>query len=318
MADIDKEQKKTSKRFTYEELVSAIRQTGLKDGDTVVTFCSLFNLGRPILEGREYERFYLDAIFEVIGDNGLLVMPALSYTFCKHELYDPKSTLSDVNVLSNYCIQHGAGVRSLDPNFSYVFVTKADLYKSEPTQITKDIRKFKFSNVSFDYSEEHALPRLLIERNCRYLNLSDLPYLTLVHNVEQLIKSPTRYYKTFKGSIQTPEKLLEDVTIFYFCRYYFHNTEIEFEKLDRYFQYIEAHQEHDVQFKRVPLGKATILGASLKGFLDCVTECLIKDPYLVCFGPPLTEEQLASVHDPDAVTEADIVREYYPVVDLSK
>lgn len=318
MTDISKEHKSASKRFTYEELVSAIRQTGLSEGDTVIAYCALFKLGRPILDGREFERFYLDAIFEILGDDGLLVLPALSYTFCKHEVYDPKTTMSDVNVLSNYCIRHGMGVRSLDPNFSNVFVTKADLYGTEPTQITKDIRKLQFSNVSFDYNEEHALPRFLIERKCRYLNLSELPYLTLVHNVEQLIKSPTRYYKLFKGSIQTPDKLLENVNIYYFCRYYFHNTEIDFQKLDRYFHYIEEHQEHDAQFKRVPLGKATILGARLEGFLKCVTECLTADPYLVLFGPELTPEQLASVNDPDAVAETDIVREYYPVVDLAK
>lgn len=318
MTDISKEHKSASKRFTYEELVSAIRQTGLSEGDTVVAFCSLFKLGRPVLDDREFERFYLDAIFDILGDNGLLVMPALSYSFCKHEVYDPKTTMSDVNVLSNYCIRHGMGVRSLDPNFSYIFVTKADLNGTEPTQITKDIRKLQFSNVSFDYNEEHALPRFLFERKCRYLNLSDIPYLTMVHNVEQMIKSPSRYYKLFKGSIQTPEKLLENVSIYYFCRYYFHNTEIDLNKLNHYFQYIESQHVHSVEFKRVPLGKATILGASLKGFLDCVTDCLKKDPYLVCYGPALTDEELATVHDPDAVAEADIVREYYPVVDLAK
>lgn len=307
---------KKASRFTFDELVHALQATGLKPSDTVIAFCSLLKLGRPILDHRDLERFYLDAIFEVIADDGLLVLPAFSYSFCKHEQYDPKATLSDVNVLSNYCIKHGIGVRSLDANFSYVFLTKADLYKSPKGALAREIRELKFSNVSFDYDEEPSIPQFLLSRKSRYLNLSAIPYCTLLHNVEQKLDVNTRYFKLFTGSIKRADEVLDNVKLYYFCRKFYPNTEVDMNKLDQFFRQLESDTKHNAQIIRVPLGKADILGGSVAGILSGFIESFEKDPYVVSKGPELTSEQIESVNDPLEVSINEIKRELYQVVDL--
>lgn len=314
-ADTQNLNKKAS-RFTFDELVHAIKATGLKQSDTVIAFCSLLKLGRPILDGRELERFYLDAIFEVIADDGLLVLPAFSYSFCKHEQYDPKTTLSDVNVLSNYCIKHGIGVRSLDPNFSYIFLTKSDLYKETKSSVAHEIRDLKFSNVSFDCDEEPSIPRFLLSRNSRFLNLSAVPYCTLLHNVEQKLDVNTRYYKLFTGSIKRDNEVLDDVKIYYFCRKYYPNTEVDMGKLDLFFRQLESDTKHNAQITRVPIGKADILGGSIAGILSGFIEAFTETPYVVSKGPHLTAEQIDSVDDPFKVAVSEIERQLFNVVDL--
>lgn len=127
----------SKKRWTKQDLIDNLLKGGLKEGDTAVIYSSIMDFGVPQLNGEHICHFYLDALFRVLGENGILVITAYTYSFCDGKDFDPWTTRSTVNVIANYCIDNGIGVRTVDPVFSYLLVTLHDLRLFEHYQRSK-------------------------------------------------------------------------------------------------------------------------------------------------------------------------------------
>lgn len=127
-------------RWSRDELIEVLRSNGLKEGQTVAMFSSVGEFGMPDLKGQHLSQFYLDALFSILGETGVLAMSAFTYSFCSGKDFDPWKDRSTVNVIANYCIDEGIGVRTVDPIFSWVVVTMHDLRLHQQHRLAADAK----------------------------------------------------------------------------------------------------------------------------------------------------------------------------------
>lgn len=322
--------------FSKEELIATLRQSGLNEGQTAVVFASLFDLGLPACQGVNLARFYLDALFEIVGESGVVAIPAFTYTCGQGVSFQPYTDKSTVNVLANYCIDHHIGCRSVHPVFSYILLTAYDLRcldarkhhspcpeLPEESQYSK-LRELSFSNVCLD-SNEHSIAGYLLAHNARYIMLGNICFFTFFHCIEQQLKSPNRFFKRFRvkivDNIHAPDspdnKSIDPYDAYYFVRYLCPNTEWRvfmdcFERCQTMAQ--ERHEP--TLFNHYALGKGLIWSGDLNFMWQCFLLFLQENISIGCVGPTLTPEQTAHYRDPFATAPQDLQRHYYQVWDL--
>lgn len=94
-----------------EDIKKGLREIGLKDGDTVIVHSSLSCFGE--VEGGADT--VVDAILEVIGDSGTLVVPTFNFD---PGVFDPKETPSIVGAITEAVRKRPNSTRSLHPTHS--------------------------------------------------------------------------------------------------------------------------------------------------------------------------------------------------------
>ena len=159
-------------------------KVGLKKGDTVLVHSQLLKVGIPEEDVFDLGKYYLDIILEIIGDDGELVLPAFTYSYCKKKVFSPLKDMSSVSELANTCIRNHIGYRTLDPIFSYVIVNPKSAEQS-------------FSNVCFDF--DNGMAGYLASKKAKYLMIGDQIYFTLWHACEQQLHTYNRFMKKFSG-----------------------------------------------------------------------------------------------------------------------
>ena len=109
--------------YNKDNIVQALRNVGLQEGDTAYFSTSLGMIGLP--EGVEnlqgLNSMFFDAIINVLGKTGTVLIPAYSYTFGQEtggeglQTFDPKSTPANVGPFPDLATDSIAFLRSLSP-----------------------------------------------------------------------------------------------------------------------------------------------------------------------------------------------------------
>lgn len=112
-------------RYTKEELSAAFSRLGLEKGDIVFFQSRLHGLGIPegvdIKSREELCSFFLEALFDVLGESGTVALMTATTQVARHDLeYDVDNTESNYGVLANYAVKHPGFVRTWHPILSYV------------------------------------------------------------------------------------------------------------------------------------------------------------------------------------------------------
>ena len=178
--------------YSQKDLIAAIKEVGVVDGDIVLVHSDIVRLGIP--EEYYYKRIHIgtiiyNAIKECIGDSGTIIVPTFSYSFCgMGEDFSINETPSKVGSFSEDIRKHPSALRNNDPIFSFAAIGK----KSE-------IIKFTGNN---SFSPTSSAFKNFYDSNIKILLLGvNLHYFTGVHFGEQRISSKYRYDKIFSGRI---------------------------------------------------------------------------------------------------------------------
>jgi len=177
--------------YTSTELIEALREVGLKKGDTLFSHSHIGFFGRP--EGRDSQEdvcaLILESIQTVIGDSGTLIVPTFTYSFPARQIYDLDESPSDCGIFAEYVRLHRDSIRSSDPCISVAAIGNDAEHLTElaPTNAYGDgslFQKFyecggKVCNLNFDAGS------------------------TFVHYVERQLNVPYRYDKTFEGTVRS-------------------------------------------------------------------------------------------------------------------
>lgn len=116
---------------SFDILVKDLQNLGLKKGDSVVVHSSLKSMG--YVEGGADT--VIDALIEVVGENGNVMFPALSWTPCCSTLkFDINETPSCIGYISNVFRKREGVLRSFHPTHSVCAFGKNAL------ELTKDHR----------------------------------------------------------------------------------------------------------------------------------------------------------------------------------
>lgn len=113
-------------KYNYSDIIAALRESGIEKGDTVFFTTGLGMIGIPPLAVDSQDKLnqmFLEAIKEVLGEAGTILVPAYSYTFGKSSLrnlavFDPQTTPAEIGSFPNYFLRQPKVIRSFDPMVS--------------------------------------------------------------------------------------------------------------------------------------------------------------------------------------------------------
>jgi aminoglycoside N3'-acetyltransferase len=243
------------REVTREQVVTCLKTIGILPGDGLLIHSAVQFLGHPI----GGIGMYLDAILDVIGQEGTIVVPTFSFSFAQSRRYDPQETPSEgMGVFSEYVRQHPEVRRTFHPMQS---VAALGFHAEDLTD--------RDTLSAFDPGS--AFERML-ELNFKLLLLgAEARATSMFHYCEQRANVPYRYWKEFPGEIRIRNGW-ENRTY----RMYVRDMEINPElTIDPVVKYLEHHDQwHAIQFN---YGKVTT--CLLTDFVVAVDIFLNVDPW---------------------------------------
>lgn len=179
--------------YTYSDIVDTFKNVGLSRGDVVFTHTNLGFCGR--LKGcvsmDELCDTFRRAFVKAIGDEGTLVVPTFSYSFCRKEAFDVRHTPTTCGAFSEYIRTYPDAMRSEDANFSVCALGR----KAE--EFTRDMPELSFGPQSF-WERLHAA-------GGKICNINFDAGSTFIHYVERCLKVAYRYDKCFDGTFMNAD-----------------------------------------------------------------------------------------------------------------
>jgi len=252
----------------YDDIVTVLKQCGIEKGDVVITHVDLGAFGKlgDIMRREDFVAIFVEAFKEVLGEEGTIVTPTFSYSFCKGEVYDPYNTPSTIGPFAEGFWKRLDAIRSSNPIFSVAAIGK------HAKELTTNLSKNCFG-VGSVYDKLHNIP------NAKYVVLGvDYFICTQVHYIERLKMVPYRYIKKFQGKIKEGENIYGDEYEFY-VRYTDADVETTFDKF-------EKHLFDNGFLKKIFLGNGCVRAVKIKDIWDEGTKLLEKDPLIFLVKEP--------------------------------
>jgi aminoglycoside 3-N-acetyltransferase len=199
------------------DIVEAFKLCGVRRGDVLMLHSDAIVLAQlpPMTVEQRFDVLF-DALDEVLGPNGTLVLPTFTYSFTKGEPFDPATTPSTVGLLTEAFRTRPGVRRSRDPIFSMAARGRlADRFAEAATD---------------DCFGPGSAFALLAQHDAWLAALGCSFRPTFVHYVEQLAGVDYRYFKTFSGVLhyagaETP------ASVRYFVRDVTRKTVVELSRL---------------------------------------------------------------------------------------
>lgn len=189
--------KTDKKTIFYDDIVKALRNVGLQIGDLVLVHSDVSTFGKLVNYDRNYILLHLvEALKEVVGDEGTLIIPTFTYSFCNNEIYDIDKSKSTVGALTEYFRKLDSVFRTINPIFSFAIWGKS---------------KEDFLNISKDSFDEDSVFGIFHKKLGKIVFLgAPFQSCTYIHYVEQTFGIPYRYIKTFTGIIKSKNNEYKD------------------------------------------------------------------------------------------------------------
>jgi len=247
--------------YTKEEIVSNLKKANIKNADCIFIHSNLGFFGKlkDIEDGESLCGVFEEAIFEVIGEQGTLIVPTFSLSFCNNQVYDKENTPSfECGIFSEYIRKKKESKRTDDANFSVTAIgLKANLF-------TSDISEHSFGNNSFwdKFWRENG-------KICKFNMSSD--FNTFIHFVEKKNNVEYRFDKEFSGiSIENGKKIKRKNI--HFVR------NLEKDETLPYLKRLDEKLKEKELLNSTNLGKGQIITMSTKDIVKIISEEIEKNP----------------------------------------
>ncbi|WP_053006453.1 AAC(3) family N-acetyltransferase [Desulfosporosinus acididurans] len=258
--------------FTYNDaaissldFVKALQNLGITKGDTVYMTSDIAVFGKLAVFNRQFLLdSIIEAVIEVVGDQGTIIMPTFSYSFCNGESFNVAESKSTVGVLTEHFRQRSDVKRTVQPIFSAaVWGEKQDF----------------FMNIGHDSFDNDSIFGKLRRVKGKFVCLG-APFhsCTYIHHIEQMHGCNYRYIKTFSGTIINDDQVYEDSYTF-FVRYLGKNVNLDTNPL-------EKHLLSKGLLDQVTLGNGIIQCISSEELFAEGCKLLDSDPYFFLEGEP--------------------------------
>ncbi len=200
------------------DIVQAFKLCGVRRGDVLMLHADAIVLAQlPPMTADERFDVLFDALDEVLGPEGTLVMPTFTYSFTKGEPFDVDATPSAVGLLTEAFRTRPGVRRSRDPIFSVA---------------ARGPLADRFAKAASDdcFGPTSAFA-LLAEQDAWLACLGcSLDRLTFTHYVEQAARVDYRSFKTFHG-VRVEGRVETPASARYFVRDLDRDTTIDLSRL---------------------------------------------------------------------------------------
>jgi aminoglycoside 3-N-acetyltransferase len=171
--------------LTKNELVENFQTAGLQAGDTLLVHSSYKSLGG--VEGGP--KTVIDALLEVLGVEGTLIMPTFNFDFCMGEPWDVRNTPSHMGAMTNMVREHPDAKRVFHPIYSFAILGKHAEF------LTQERYKSSYGPNSL-FAKLRQLDGKIVVIGLRYTDS-----MTFFHHVEEMEGVDYRYMKEFSGMV---------------------------------------------------------------------------------------------------------------------
>ncbi|KYH34813.1 SPBc2 prophage-derived aminoglycoside N(3')-acetyltransferase-like protein YokD [Clostridium tepidiprofundi DSM 19306] len=242
-------------KISIDALKNSLIQVGIKSGDSIFVHSDIGVFGKLVLKDRnKLLSSFVKAMRETIGEEGNIIMPTFSYSFCKGEVFDVCNTKGTVGVLNEFFRKQDGVMRTIHPIFSSAVYGKDSEY-------LLDIDMDSFGNGSI-FAKLHKLRGKIVFLGASFSS-------TYLHYIEQSYGVPYRYMKTFRGKIKNIDKYYECESTF-FVRDLNKNVILDTTRLEKYLL-------DNRLMNKVLLGNGTILMVEADVLYNEVMKLLDKD-----------------------------------------
>jgi len=251
--------------YTKNDIINSLLKVGLEKNDNVFIHSNLGFFGKleNANKSAEYCAIFKESIFEIIGDEGTLVVPTFSYSYCNNQVFDPKKNSSVCGIFPEFIRNDTSSKRSLDANFSIAAIGKNINYFTE-----------NCTTHSFD---KNSFWERFLSKNGKFCNFNFDSGSTFLHYVEKLLKVPYRYDKKFSGKSIVNNTVIENSFIHFVYDKSNPNHEPNFEKFHK-----KACEKKMVKISN--LGKGQVICISAKDTLDIIFEEIKTEPDFLIKG----------------------------------
>lgn len=283
---------------TRAAIADAIRAVGIDAGDTVYLQTDLRTIG--VVEGaRDRESFcaaYLNAIFDVLGDDGTLAVPTYSTQVARFDLsFVWEETPTVLGTFSEYVRQHPDSLRSIHPLHSV-------------TAIGRRKAQICAGNGSIDFGWDSPFHRLLgLDAKILTIGLESGYVVGIAHHLDCACGLPYVYNKLLKW---VPIVGGAPVNRTFFASVRHLHLEIE-----HHLAPFVRHMRAKGQVRSSRVGGGWVHAAPYRAVFDEGAALLRDDPYFLLAAPPVFEYGVVPFDGPTAgrdglseVAEAEEIR----------
>lgn len=242
------------REYKVSDLQKVLWELGIRNGDTVCVHSQTYSLGMAGMPKNQYLNMLLKTIKEAVGDNGTIIMPAFSYSFCEKQTFDVQKSKSTVGLLTEFFRTSEGVVRTIHPIFSFSVWGK---------------RKEEFLNISTDAFSMESVYGKMIRSNDKIMLLGADKGYTIYYLAEERVGVSHRYFKEFSGLVRDGEKEYE-MTVPYYVRCLDKRSEEDPQRVSSYLL------EKGIE-KRIPFGWGGISCFSCRPMFESIVEMLRKD-----------------------------------------
>jgi aminoglycoside 3-N-acetyltransferase len=175
--------------LTKSDLEKGFQEVGVAAGDTLLVHSSYKSFGG--VDGGP--QTVIDALLEVLGEEGTLIMPAFNFDFCKGAPWDVNETPSHMGIITELVRQNPESRRVFHPIYSFSILGKHKDYLSSVTD------KSAYGAGSLFAKLRELDGKMLI------IGLDYTNSWTFVHHIEEMEGVNYRYMKEFSGEITDAE-----------------------------------------------------------------------------------------------------------------
>ncbi len=252
--------------YNYQDILKALQDVKIKKGDTVFIHSNIGFFGR--MEDANSadilcEQFFC-ALKETVGDEGTIVVPAFSYSFCHGEEYHVNTTSSDCGMFSEYVRKQDEVIRSMDPNFSVAAWGAMKRYYTE--------------NCAHESFGAGSFWERFLAKNGKILCMNMDCGSTFVHYLENINQVPYRYNKAFNGEMWDWE---ENYKRDYFVHYVY---ALERPQDGPFFGRLDKKCREKGICITAKLGKGTMLSMEADSYAELIADTLRTEPFFLTNG----------------------------------
>jgi aminopeptidase-like protein/aminoglycoside N3'-acetyltransferase len=259
--------------YTKQELAITFRELGLRSGDTVFFHVCLDSLGHMEGCGNEIERdaAVYAAMRQAVGDEGTILVPTYTFSFCRQEVFDVANTPTPGGPWSTspsfleYVRALPGAVRSMDPIHSVCGVgpAAASLLTGLPSTCFGP----------------GCLHERLLESRAKICMIGvGLYESSFRHYVEEIIGVPFRFRKLFTGQIRQPDGMVIKTGWVYNVRILSENGAPDGSRLEQ-----TAVQRSISRLATVGSGQLTVIDCD--AYRELILEAISDDPWSTASGP---------------------------------
>lgn len=249
--------------YTYCDILEALNKLHIHKGDNLFIHSNLGYFGKleNCTSGDEICNKFFQAIIDFIGDEGTLVVPTFTYSFCHGELFDLYETKTKCGIFPEYVRKIPGAIRSADPNFSIA------AYGANKYLFTEHVVNESFGKDSFWERFMNADGKIM----CMNYDCGS----TFVHYAERQNNVTYRYNKAFNGVMKINDEFKKD----YFVHYVY-----EIEEDAPYMDRLNKLCRENNICRSVLLGRGAINLLDSKEYYKLICETLVKEPRFLTKG----------------------------------